>query len=121
MVSGMRPLWFFNTALAKFVEVSTKPGLYGSGEDSGAGGLSEDAASYAPQVRNRRRKRWQKRKSDSEVSGAAKNNGEMKIGQRIFHQKFGYGKIKSSDGDKLEIEFEKAGTKKVMSSFVEAA
>ena len=41
-------------------------------------------------------------------------------GERVFHQKFGYGRIKSAEGDKLEIEFEKAGRKKVMASFVEA-
>jgi len=41
------------------------------------------------------------------------------VGQRIFHQKFGYGAIKSVDGDKLDIQFEKAGLKKVMASFVE--
>ncbi len=42
-------------------------------------------------------------------------------GDRIFHQKFGYGRVTQVDGDKLEITFDKAGTKKVVSSFVEAA
>ena len=41
-------------------------------------------------------------------------------GQRVFHQKFGYGKVVAADGNKLEIAFEKAGTKMVMDSFVEA-
>jgi len=41
------------------------------------------------------------------------------IGQRIFHQKFGYGAVRSIDGNKLEIAFDKAGTKKVIDSFVE--
>ena len=41
-------------------------------------------------------------------------------GQRIFHQKFGYGSVVSIDGNKLEISFEKAGRKKVIDSFVEA-
>ena len=39
-------------------------------------------------------------------------------GQRVFHQKFGYGTILIVDGNKLEIAFEKAGLKKVMDSFV---
>ena len=43
------------------------------------------------------------------------------IGQRIFHQKFGYGIVRATDGNKLEISFEKAGTKKVIDSFVESA
>lgn len=42
-------------------------------------------------------------------------------GKRVFHQKFGYGKVVSSDGNRLEIEFEKAGRKTVMKDFVSAA
>lgn len=42
-------------------------------------------------------------------------------GKRVFHQKFGYGKVINTDGDKLEISFEKTGTKTVMKSFVTAA
>jgi DNA helicase-2/ATP-dependent DNA helicase PcrA len=42
------------------------------------------------------------------------------VGQRVFHQKFGYGHIVSIDGNKLDIAFEKAGDKKVIDSFVEA-
>jgi DNA helicase-2/ATP-dependent DNA helicase PcrA len=44
--------------------------------------------------------------------------GGMVCGVRVFHQKFGYGTIQSMDGNKLEIAFEKAGTKKVLDSFV---
>jgi len=40
-------------------------------------------------------------------------------GDRIFHDKFGYGKIINIDGHKLDIAFEKSGTKRVMDSFVE--
>ncbi len=36
----------------------------------------------------------------------------------MFHQKFGYGEILLVEGNKLEIAFDKAGTKKVMDSFV---
>jgi len=42
------------------------------------------------------------------------------VGNRIFHQKFGYGRILRKDGPKLEIAFEKAGTKKVMENFVQS-
>ena len=47
------------------------------------------------------------------------NKSEFQLGSRVFHQKFGYGKILSIDGNKLEVEFEKAGTKKVIDSFVD--
>ena len=46
---------------------------------------------------------------------------EFKIGERIFHQKFGYGKIQTVDGNKLNVDFEKAGHKKVLDSFVDPA
>ena len=38
---------------------------------------------------------------------------------RVFHQKFGYGKILEIDGDKVTIDFEKAGEKKLMLTFIE--
>jgi DNA helicase-2/ATP-dependent DNA helicase PcrA len=40
------------------------------------------------------------------------------LGDRVFHLKFGYGKIDQIEGNKLSIEFEKAGRKKVLDSFV---
>lgn len=39
-------------------------------------------------------------------------------GERVFHQKFGYGRIKDIDGNKLSVDFEKAGEKRVIASFV---
>ncbi|MEE9315071.1 MAG: UvrD-helicase domain-containing protein [Rhizobiaceae bacterium] len=51
------------------------------------------------------------------ASGTAESIFE--IGERIFHMKFGYGAITSIDGNKLTIDFEKAGEKRVIDSFVE--
>ncbi len=42
-------------------------------------------------------------------------------GQRVFHQKFGYGSVRIVEGNKLTVEFEKAGEKKVIDTFVERA
>ena len=39
-------------------------------------------------------------------------------GTRIFHRKFGYGSVRASEGQKLDIDFDKAGSKKVIASFV---
>ena len=47
--------------------------------------------------------------------------GGYAAGARIFHQKFGYGEVRSVDGDKLEIAFDKAGTKKIIDRFVQPA
>ena len=40
------------------------------------------------------------------------------VGERVFHQKFGMGTVSSVDGDKLQISFDKAGSKKLVASFV---
>ena len=45
---------------------------------------------------------------------------DLALGQRVFHGKFGYGTIAEIEGNKLEIDFEKAGRKKVLDSFVSA-
>ncbi len=46
---------------------------------------------------------------------------EYQVNQRVFHIKFGYGKVIAVEGDKLEIDFDHTGIKKVMRSFVEKA
>jgi len=40
------------------------------------------------------------------------------VGERIFHQKFGYGRIRAVEGNKLTVDFDKAGEKRVIDSFV---
>ena len=40
-------------------------------------------------------------------------------GTRVFHKKFGYGWVLAADGNKLEVDFEKAGTKKIIDTFVQ--
>ena len=57
----------------------------------------------------------------SAASFAAKPRTDIAIGDRVFHDKFGYGEVLGQEGNKLEIEFEKAGTKRVIDSFVSAA
>jgi DNA helicase-2/ATP-dependent DNA helicase PcrA len=40
------------------------------------------------------------------------------LGDRVFHQKFGYGEIMGIEGDKLDIEFDHSGSKKVVARWV---
>jgi DNA helicase II / ATP-dependent DNA helicase PcrA len=57
---------------------------------------------------------------DGTLTAASTAQGAgLAIGERIFHQKFGYGRITQVDGNKLTVDFEKAGRKKVVDSFVE--
>jgi len=45
----------------------------------------------------------------------------IECGDRVFHQKFGYGEVIALEGDRLEINFATSGPKKIMASFVEKA
>ncbi|MCA3421670.1 MAG: UvrD-helicase domain-containing protein [Roseomonas sp.] len=42
-------------------------------------------------------------------------------GDRVFHQKFGYGEVTGVDDDRLDIRFDKAGDKRLIDRFVEKA
>ncbi|MGE0257552.1 MAG: ATP-dependent helicase [Alphaproteobacteria bacterium] len=45
--------------------------------------------------------------------------GGFAVGDRVFHQKFGYGTVRAVEDNKLAIDFEHAGDKNVMDAFVE--
>jgi DNA helicase-2/ATP-dependent DNA helicase PcrA len=52
----------------------------------------------------------------------AKSTGTVSpyaVGDRVFHLKFGNGNITHVEGNKLVIQFDKAGEKRVLDSFVE--
>ena len=57
----------------------------------------------------------------SAASFAAKPRSDIALGARVFHDKFGYGCVTAQEGNKLTIEFEKAGEKRVLDSFVSLA
>jgi DNA helicase-2/ATP-dependent DNA helicase PcrA len=42
-------------------------------------------------------------------------------GDRVFHQKFGYGQVTAVEGNKLSVDFDKAGAKRVIDNFVTRA
>ncbi|MBY0251058.1 MAG: DUF3553 domain-containing protein, partial [Methylobacterium organophilum] len=44
----------------------------------------------------------------------------FQAGQRVFHTKFGPGTVAAVDGNKLTVDFDKAGRKMVLDSFVQA-
>jgi DNA helicase-2/ATP-dependent DNA helicase PcrA len=84
-----------------------------------------DDFAFAPRVarfRSRRAELGKLIEGKAEIlTTPPRSGGKFSVGDRIFHQKFGYGRINAVDGDKLEIAFDKSGTKKVIASFVEAA
>ncbi len=104
------------------VEQLASQGLYGTGGMSGGLGVTSDFSDSQNKHHLRHNSfkefpSWQK----SVATAKDLDLVEFQPGQRIFHQKFGYGMILSIDGDKLEISFEKAGNKRVMTGFVERA
>lgn len=52
---------------------------------------------------------------------AKEKTSNYTVGERVFHDKFGYGAITEAEGTKLTVEFEKAGEKKVLDGFVKRA
>ncbi len=117
------------------VEAKAETGYYDAGP--GFEGVSEPADAFRSSYESPGWKRYQAaqasgRRRDPGViegkatlieSGASSVGGEAKWrpGDRVFHQKFGYGTVKAADGAKLSVAFDKAGLKKVVDSFVSEA
>ncbi|MBY0562554.1 MAG: UvrD-helicase domain-containing protein [Hyphomonadaceae bacterium] len=52
------------------------------------------------------------------IAKSGDEDSHYQRGDRIFHQKFGYGLIRAVEGNKLTVDFDKAGEKRVIDSFV---
>ena len=52
------------------------------------------------------------------AKSVATEPSKFHVGDRVFHQKFGNGNIAAIDGNKLTIDFDKAGQKRVLDGFV---
>ena len=125
------PSRFIDELPEAHVDVLTPPGLYGGGYGVAApahlsSGL-ETRAAEANVYNSPGWKRLQSRAGQRPVSQPRETRNTVidldavssfTVGERVFHQKFGYGEVRQIEGDKLEIAFEKAGTKKVVARFV---
>jgi len=120
-----RPSRFVDELPEEHVEVLTPPGLYGSQSP----GIMEGAAradSYASpgwrrmQARAGQRGMGQPREARHQIIDLDAV-ARFDLGDRVFHQKFGYGAVTGIEGDRLEIAFDKAGVKNVVASYVTAA
>ncbi|QIG80595.1 ATP-dependent helicase [Stakelama tenebrarum] len=118
-MSGGESLWRANWSERSdpFADVSRGTGR-GPGWQRAAGvDLKNPGGGYTKRSFNREPARVLESKA-SAVSFGAKPREDLSLGQRVFHQKFGYGTIAEIEGNKLEIDFEQAGRKRVMDSFV---
>ncbi len=123
------------------VEASSETGYYGGGLGSGEGGLREggsrwDETNYGSGYDSPGWKRAQSRGYAGGPPGRTRViEGEGRLvaisdpetpsayalADRVFHQKFGYGRVTGVEGNKLTVTFETAGEKKVIDSFVQQA
>ncbi|MGR3373501.1 MAG: ATP-dependent helicase [Pseudooceanicola nanhaiensis] len=125
------PSRFIDELPEEHVEVLTPPGLYGGGY--GAAGMQSqlhDKASRADVYNSPGWKRMQERQTHRPMAQPQEVRNQVidasaisayTVGERVFHQKFGYGCITAIEGDKLDIAFEKAGPKKVVAKFIMSA
>ncbi len=125
------PSRFIDELPADHVEVLTAPGLYGGGYGAAAqvgfGSHLEERVSKADvynspgwrrmQEQTQSRPMAQPREARNMIIDAEAVSPYV-LGDRVFHQKFGYGEIMAIEGDKLEIEFDHAGSKKVVARWV---
>ncbi|MEO0991674.1 MAG: 3'-5' exonuclease, partial [Pseudomonadota bacterium] len=127
------PSRFIDELPESHVEVLTPPGLYGGAFGAAAQPVKsnlEDAAAGADVYNSPGWKRMQSNRGQRGVSQPQESRNvtidlsavsSFTRGDRVFHQKFGYGLVCGIEGDKLDIEFEKAGSKKVVAKFVSPA
>ena len=124
------PSRFIDELPSPHVEVLTPPGLMGGGYGAAAGfGFSsglEERVTKADVYNSPGWRRLQERSARPVSQPSEARNMTIDatavsayvMGERVFHQKFGYGEIVGIEGDKLDIEFDHAGLKKIVARWV---
>ena len=128
------PSRFIDELPAEHVEILTPPGLYGGSFGAAAPNISsfsENGEDNESDTYNS--PGWRRMKNKSRTNETFGNDNKdiitidtttvetKDLTKRIFHQKFGYGQVLSTDGDKLTILFEKAGEKKILAKYIVSA
>lgn len=107
------PSRFVDELPPEFVDIDSEQGVYSGGGDPFGGGRS---LGYGGGGYGSGRVRAPARDTESSLIHADPHG--FAIGDRVFHQKFGYGHVTAINDNKLAISFDKAGDKKVLDSFV---
>jgi len=125
------PSRFVDELPHEHVEVVSETGYSGMpGEESAFSGSIEDLGERS----NYTSPGWKRLKENagkypstgsprdaSDLTATSGGPETYKKGQRVFHDKFGYGRVAFSEGNKLTVDFEKTGRKKVIATFVTLA
>jgi DNA helicase-2/ATP-dependent DNA helicase PcrA len=122
------PSRFIDELPEDHVEVLTPPGLYGGGY--GAAGMAPTMEARVASANVYNSPGWKRMQARAAERGVAQPKEARNVtidldavsafaeGDRVFHQKFGYGAVTGIEGDKLDIAFDKAGQKKVVARFL---
>jgi DNA helicase-2/ATP-dependent DNA helicase PcrA len=99
-------------------------GGHGGGNDGGNGGFRDAGASFGTSYGAKPAGAAARSRAPLTIEGelVAKSTGTtsaFRVGDRVFHQKFGNGRVIHVEGNKLTIDFDRAGEKKVVDSFVQ--
>jgi DNA helicase-2/ATP-dependent DNA helicase PcrA len=124
------PSRFIDELPQDHVDILTPPGLYGGGFGAAnpyQATAMDDRISKADVYNSPGWKRMQDRAGNRPVAQPRETRSvtidatavsAFTEGDRVFHQKFGYGVVTGIEGDKLDIDFDKAGQKKIVARFV---
>ncbi len=121
------PSRFVDELPAAHVEVLTAPGLHGGAMAPPAAAQGLESRAAGANVYNS--PGWKRLQAHGgRASGTPRDARDMVInataepafdtGARVFHQKFGYGRVSAIEGDKAHVDFEKAGARHVVARFL---
>ena len=54
-----------------------------------------------------------------EVQARPSHAEPLRVGERVFHKKFGYGRVTAVEDNRVDVDFEKSDPKRVLDSFLE--
>ncbi|MEI4471180.1 ATP-dependent helicase [Frigidibacter sp. MR17.24] len=124
------PSRFIDELPETHVEVLTPPGLYGHTAPAFGTSAVEERATRADVYNSPGWRRMQGRASERPMAQPRETRhvvidaeavSPFDEGDRVFHKKFGYGTVIGVEGDKLAVEFDKAGPKRLLGGFLVAA
>ncbi|MDZ7628758.1 MAG: UvrD-helicase domain-containing protein [Parvularculaceae bacterium] len=128
------PSRFIDELPPEAVDVVSQPGLYGNAAASlpshsrfDATRVEEDSYYDNPGWRRARAASARPSPAAPMIEGRAREmpssagNVKFTVGARVFHDKFGYGRVLLVEGQKLTVDFEHSGAKKVVDSFLKGA
>ncbi len=115
------PSRFIGEVPETFKEEDSDVGLIGGGRSQREAWSSWDGGNASSGWDQRKQAFREREGLTWQVSTRETSRGDQdgySVGDRVFHQKFGHGRVCAVDGNKLEVDFDKAGRKKVIDSFV---